>query len=207
MTEFEVARPRLLVVAGPNGAGKTTITDQGLAHEWFGGCEYVNPDIIAQQELGDWNDPKAVLEAVRLASARREECLRDRRSLAFESVFSSPDKPEFVRRALAAGYFVRVFFIGTQRPEINAARVARRVLEGGHEVPIRKIVDRWARSIANCASIATEVDRLYLYDNSVDDRDPLLVLRATEGRIARLYGAAPPWSAPIVERLTPIGAR
>ena len=33
------SKPRLLVVAGPNGAGKTTITEQGLAHEWFGGCE------------------------------------------------------------------------------------------------------------------------------------------------------------------------
>ena len=38
----EVTRPRLLVVAGPNGAGKTTITERGLAHEWFGGCEYVS---------------------------------------------------------------------------------------------------------------------------------------------------------------------
>jgi len=44
-------RPRLLVVAGPNGAGKTTITERGLAHEWFDGCEYVNPDLIAQEEL------------------------------------------------------------------------------------------------------------------------------------------------------------
>jgi predicted ABC-type ATPase len=100
--------------------------------------------------------------------------LRERRSLAFETVFSAPDKPEFVRRALAEGYFVRIFFVGTHTPEINAARVARRVLQGGHEVPIRKIVDRWARSIANAASVASEVDRLYVYDNSVDDRDAQL---------------------------------
>ena len=36
-------RPRLLVVAGPNGGGKTTVTERGLAHEWFGGCEYTRP--------------------------------------------------------------------------------------------------------------------------------------------------------------------
>jgi predicted ABC-type ATPase len=54
-------RPRLLVVAGPNGAGKTTITERGLAHEWFHDCEYLNPDLIAQDELGDWNDPDIVL--------------------------------------------------------------------------------------------------------------------------------------------------
>lgn len=55
------------------------------------------------------------------------------------------------------------------------------MLQGGHDVPIRKIVDRRARSIANAASIAAEVDRFYVYDNSVDDRDAQIVLRAAEG--------------------------
>jgi predicted ABC-type ATPase len=199
---MSATRPRLLVVAGPNGAGKTTITERGLAHEWFHACEYINPDLIAQDELGDWNDPDTVLRAAHVATERREACLRDGRSLAFETVFSASDKPAFVRRALASGYFVRVFFVGTERPEINAARVARRVLQGGHEVPIRKIVDRWARSIANAASIAAEVDRFYVYDNSVDDRDAQLVLRATNGHIARQYVEPPTWSEPIMSRLT-----
>ena len=198
----EGSRPRLLVVAGPNGAGKTTITERGLAHEWFGGCEYVNPDLVAQ-ELGDWNDPETVLRAAELATERREACLREQRSLAFETVFSAPDKPDFVRRALSAGYFVRIFFVGTGRPEINAARIARRVLEGGHDVPIRKVVDRWAKSIANAAAVAAEVDRIYLYDNSVDDRDAELVVRASAGRVVKTYVEPPAWMAPIVQRLAP----
>lgn len=196
-------RPRLLVVAGPNGAGKTTITERGLAHQWFGGCEYVNPDLVAQ-ELGDWNDPEIVLRAAQIAAERREACLRDQRSLAFETVFSAPDKLDFVRRARAAGYFVRIFFVGTERPEINAARIARRVLEGGHEVPIRKIVDRWAKSIANAAAVAAEVDRIYLYDNSIDDRDADLVVRASAGRVVKTYVAPPAWMGPIVQRLFPV---
>jgi predicted ABC-type ATPase len=203
MTAAPPSRPRLLIVAGPNGAGKTTITERGLAHEWFHDCEYVNPDTIAQDELGDWNDPAIVLRAAQLATERREACLRDGRSLAFETVFSAADKPEFVRRALTLGYFVRLFFVGTDRPEINAARVARRVLQGGHEVPIRKIIDRWGHSIANAASIAAEVDRFYVYDNSVDDRDAQLVLRAADGRVVKAYGDAPTWTGPILERLTP----
>jgi predicted ABC-type ATPase len=203
MTAAPASRPRLLVVAGPNGAGKTTITERGLAHEWFHGCEYVNPDAIAQDELGDWNDPATVLRAAQLATERRETCLRERRSLAFETVFSAVDKPAFVRQALALGYFVRIFFVGTDGPEINAARVARRVIQGGHEVPIRKIIDRWAHSIANAASVAAEVDRFYVYDNSVDDRDAQLVLRAAEGRVVKAYGDAPAWAGPILERLAP----
>jgi len=51
----------------------------GLAHQWFEGCEYVNPDVIAQKELGDWNDPKAVLQAAQIATERCEASLRERR--------------------------------------------------------------------------------------------------------------------------------
>lgn len=201
MISTVAARPRLLIVAGPNGAGKTTVTDAGLAHQWFEGCEYINPDLIAQRELGDWNDPRAVLQAAQLAAERREACLREGRSLAFETVFSAPDKVEFVRRGIAAGFFVRLFFVGTDGPEINAARVARRMLQGGHEVPIRKIIDRWSRSISNCAIVAKLVDRLYLYDNSVDQRLAQLVVRANAGVVARQYAPVRPWMAPILGAL------
>jgi len=69
------------------------------------------------------------------------------------------------------------------------------------EGPIRKIIGRWARSIASAASVAAEVDRFYVYDNSVDDRDAQLVLRAAEGRVVRAYGNAPARAGPILERL------
>jgi predicted ABC-type ATPase len=48
------------VVAGPNGSGKTTITEKLLRPEWMEDCQYINPDLIAQQEFGDWNSPAAV---------------------------------------------------------------------------------------------------------------------------------------------------
>lgn len=197
-----VEQPRLLLVAGPNGAGKTTVTERGLAHEWFAGCEYINPDIIARDEFGDWNSESAILQAANLASAKREGCLLAHRSLAFESVFSAPDKVDFVRRSQAAGFFTRVFFVATGDPSINAARVARRVMQGGHDVPIHKIIARHFRSIANCSLVAREVDRLYLYDNSVDGKQATLVLRANKGKITKQYCEAPEWMSPILEQLT-----
>jgi predicted ABC-type ATPase len=200
-TLIEATKPRVLLVAGPNGAGKTTITERGLAHEWFDGCEYVNPDLIARDEFGDWNSPKAVFQAANLAQTRRERCLESRCSLAFESVFSAPDKVEFLRRARGLGYFTRVFFVATADPAINAARIARRVMQGGHDVPIRKIISRYFRSIANCALVAPEVDRLYLYDNSVEGDEARLILRASEGKIVRQYLDSPAWMAPIMGAL------
>jgi predicted ABC-type ATPase len=201
MTSLE--RPRLLIVAGPNGSGKTTVTEQGLAHRWFHDCEYINPDLIARDVFGDWNSDEAVLAAARESSRRRHQCLAERRSLAFETVFSAPEKVSYVRAALRAGYFVRLFFIATRDPTVNAARVARRVLEGGHDVPIAKIVSRYVGSIVNCAKVADEVDRLYLYDNSEENADPLLTLRAHDGRIAREYDEPMEWMAPIVTALAP----
>lgn len=83
----------MLVVARRNGAGKAIITERGLAHESLQDCEYVNPDAIAQDELGDWNDAAIVHRAAQLATVRREACLRERRSLAFETVLSAAYKP------------------------------------------------------------------------------------------------------------------
>jgi len=187
-------RPSLIVVAGPNGSGKTSLTVKVLQHQWLEGCVYINPDNLARDVFGDWNSPQAVMKAARLAQTQREECLARRESMAFESVFSAPDKLDFLQSAKAAGYFIRLFFIGTDDPSINAARIARRVMEGGHDVPIHKIIARYAKSIANCAIAARFVDRLYVYDNSLNGRTPTLLFRASEGRLVKTYCAVREWA-------------
>jgi predicted ABC-type ATPase len=196
---LNLLRPRLVVVAGPNGAGKTSITEAVLRHEWMEGCLYVNPDNIARDEFGDWNSPEAVVKAANLAAERRERCLKDKTELAFETVLSGSDKTDFILRAMEAGFFVRLFFVGTSDPAINASRIARRVMQGGHEVPIGKIISRYSKSIANCAALGRVVDRLYVYDNSVDGASPQLCFRATEGRLSKSYAALPDWAQPIRE--------
>jgi len=57
------------------------------------------------------------------------------------------EKLEFVQPAKEAGFFIRLFFVCTNDPSINAQRVALRVMEGGHDVPILKIISRYYRSI------------------------------------------------------------
>jgi len=183
----EIQKPRLIIVAGPNGSGKTTITDKLLRHEWMGGCVYINPDVIAQKEFGGWNSPEAFVNAANLAKERREDYMESMTSMAVETVFSIPEKVEFVRRAKSIGFFVRLFFVCTNDPSINAQRVALRVMEGGHDVPITKIISRYYRSIANCIEVLPWIDRAYFYDNSATDTDPRLMFRVTDGKIARTY--------------------
>lgn len=194
-------KPVLLVIAGPNGAGKTTVTVKLRAERWSEGVEYLNPDDIARDRFGDWNSPEAVLSAARWTEARREELLAQKAGIAFETVFSTDAKVDFLRRALLEGYFVRLFFIGTRDPRINAARVAGRVIAGGHSVPIEKIVTRFERSIANLSAGIAIADRAYIYDNSIDDEEARLCARTVEGRLRRVYGDLPEWIADAVTGL------
>ena len=190
----DAPQPVLIVVAGPNGAGKTSLTREILRHQWIEGCVYVNPDEIAQNRFGDWNSPDAVLKAVQLAERIREDCLAGRKSLAFETVFSTDEKLAFVRRAKAEGFFVRLFYVGTEGPAINAARIANRVLEGGHDVPITKIISRFDKSLRNLRKIIPEVDRAYVYDNSVENVLPALQFRTVRGAVLRVYAEGHHWA-------------
>jgi predicted ABC-type ATPase len=112
-----------------------------------------------------------------------------------------PDKIEFIRRAKQAGFFVRLFFVGTDNPAINAMRVALRVMEGGHDVPISKIISRYSRSLANCSVAARLADRAYIYDNSEDHAAARLLYRTSEGKVIKQYGEINPWALEIMAEL------
>lgn len=193
-------RPVLIVVAGPNGSGKTTITSKILKHEWLENAIYINPDVIAQERFGDWNSPKAILEAVNYCKSLREEALTNHKSLIFESVFSSDEKVDFVCRAKQQGYFIRLFFVATSHPSINASRIAKRVILGGHDVPIAKIISRYQKSILNCRKIISLVDRLYVYDNSIEDKEASLLFRMSDGKLVKKYtDDIPQWAETILK--------
>ena len=167
-------KPALLVIAGPNGAGKTTVTTRLREEHWSEGVEYLNADDVARDRFGDWN-------------------LAARAGLAFETVFSAPDKIDFLARAKDQGYFIRVFFIGTSDPRINASRVAGRVMAGGHTVPIEKIVSRYVRSMANLSGAIALANRVYVYDNSLDGVEASLCARTEDGFLRKIYATMPDW--------------
>ena len=54
-------RPVLIVSAGPNGSGKTSVTSKILHHEWLEDSEYINPDNVARNAFGNWNDKDTFL--------------------------------------------------------------------------------------------------------------------------------------------------
>lgn len=196
----EGRKPVLIVIAGPNGSGKTSVTSKILQHEWMEDSVYINPDIVAQEKFGDWNSMEAIKKAVVYCEEWREKCLAERKSLIFETVLSAKDKIDYIERAKEADFFVRLFFVCTKSPAVNASRIAQRVMKGGHDVPITKVISRYQKSILNCKYIATKVDRTYLYDNSVDDAEQQLLIRLSDGIIAKKYvEQLPEWARQIIE--------
>ena len=195
-------KPTLILIAGPNGSGKTSLTNQLLKPEWIEGCVYINPDNIANEAFGDWNSPEAVMKAAIEATRLRNECIEKKESMILETVLSSGEKVSFMEKAKSQGYFTRLFFVGTDHPSINASRIAHRVLEGGHDVPISKIVSRYSKSITNCATLSRLVDRLYVYDNSEDYAQPKLLFRAKDGKHEKVYTSVKFWASGILESLS-----
>lgn len=192
-------RPTLCVVAGPNGSGKTTTTVQLLNNEWATDSLYINPDNIAQEVYGDWNSHDAVLKAAEHATQLRYECLEKGQDFVFETVFSSQEKLEFIRKAKAAGFFIRFFFVCTSDPAINVVRITQRFMNGGHEVPISKVVSRYYKSLINAEEAISIVDRAYVYDNSVDNQLPRLLYRTVEGNLVKKYtDDIPEWAKALV---------
>lgn len=195
-----VHSPVLIVIAGPNGSGKTTITSKILRHEWLEDAIYINPDQVAQERFGDWNSPEAIMQAAQYCEQQREECLCKGQSLIFETVLSSEGKVDFIHRAKQAGYFIRLFFVSTCHPSINSSRIAKRVMQGGHDVPIPKIISRYQKSILNCKRVAALVDRVYVYDNSVEDTEARLLFRMTDGQLFKQYtDDIPEWALTIIK--------
>ena len=195
-------KPVLIVIAGPNGSGKTSTTRLVIKHEWAEQCVYINPDEIAQTKFGDWNNPDAVRQAVEYCEEWREQLLKDHKDFIFETVLSSDAKVDFLKRAKAEGYFIRIFFICTETPSINAARIAKRVMEGGHDVPIQKIISRYLKAIANVTRVATFADRAYFYDNSIDNQEARILFRTTDGKLVKQYmDSIPEWAKTIKAKL------
>ncbi len=191
----------MIVIAGPNGAGKTTVTKQLLNHHWLNNTVYINPDEIAQEKFGGWNSKKSFIQAANYAEKVRNDCIKSKRDL----VLSTNEKVEFVNKAIKAGFFIRLFFIATENPFINIERIKLRFKSGsGHKVPMDKIIARHFKSINNCEKCISSklIDRIYVYDNSIEGATPKLIFRIANDdnkSLLKQYSRTTKWIENIID--------
>lgn len=187
--------PELWLLAGGNGAGKTTFYERFIARHRI---PLVNADRIARAL---WPaDPEArSYEAALIAENERLRLVRDQQTFCFETVFSHPSKLDFLGSAKAAGYRLRVFYFHLGDASLNSARVASRVVAGGHRVPEDKIVSRLPRTFANIRDCVGLADELHLVDNA-SAREPYQRIASwQDGQWTLHRREAPEWARRIMD--------
>lgn len=170
---------QLWVLTGGNGAGKSTFFRLCLEPR---GMAFINADQIAR-DIDPEHPEQASYEAARLAALLRDSLLREGRSFCYETVFSHPSKIDFVAQAKALGYEVILVFVHLDNPQLNCARVAQRVSEGGHNVPDEKIRSRLQRTLRNVRVGLSLADEVYLLDNSRQDNPLRPVAQMRSGQV------------------------
>jgi predicted ABC-type ATPase len=204
-------QPTMTVFAGPNGSGKSTLTRR-LRQEFDLGT-YINADDIASEmfatALGANPDAKRIdfeVAAFWEADSRRMACIESFQDFAFETVFSHAGKVDLVQLAKRKGFKVVLYFVTTENSLLNVERVKKRVREGGHDVPLDKIIARYRRSMANLIPASMDADDVSLFDNA--DVSMRLVCQLIWINGARpkvtIFEPVPRWVAAWCDGITPL---
>lgn len=170
--------PHLLMIAGPNGSGKSSlIVESGLADY----SVIINPDNYAKLLPGDKSEIEKYTIAMTQCSEIREELLKEKKTFAFETVASTEEKLEFVKRAISEGYRFGIIFVNAGSPEKCYERVCFRVAKGGHNVPKEKIFSRYERTLSFLKEYINISDYASVFDNSGDSMT--LVLKKIDNTV------------------------
>lgn len=185
---------QLWVLVGGNGAGKSTFYRLYLQPK---GMPFVNADLIAKQLFPD--DPEGhSYDAARLAEMERMRLLEQGQSFCYETVFSHVSKVDFLGHAKALGYQIVLVFIHLEQSNLNQARVAQRVSEGGHFVPTDKIESRIPRTLDNVRKAIPLCDQVWVLDNSSSDQPYEKVITIKNGVIVFKLEPLPEWANTIL---------
>lgn len=180
----------LWLVAGPNGVGKTTYARRYI-EAFSGSRNFVNLDEIARG-LSPF-DP----EAERVCAERVSlDFLRDtlqapngaHRSVTPETALAGRTHLRTIDLAHKNGWLVHLLYFGVGSVDVSLARIARRVSEGGHNVPEADARRRFERSIANFEAYAAKSDLWRIFDNNA--HQPIAIAERRAGCISFLDKAA-----------------
>ena len=157
-------KPTLWIIAGPNGVGKTTYAYRKV-RQISGSVHFVNLDEIARG-LSPLDPEVARESAARVALHRIRDFIAAKQSFSLETTLAGRTHLRTIKTAAKAGFEVRLLLFFVANVEVCLTRVARRVVEGGHNVPEADVRRRFQRSMANFPEYAKIVDHWTVLDNT-----------------------------------------
>ncbi len=190
-------RPTLWLIAGADGVGKTTYARARIATV-SGTTQFVNLDLIAQG-LSPLDPSRQQTRAARVALEMARDLIAGKQSFSLETTLSGKTHLRLVTLAKANGLAVKMLYFFVDTPETCLERVARRVYEGGHDVPEADLRRRYNRSLANFATYAKQCDFWRVYD--ANGRQPVTLAEGHGDNISHDSGGTA--SAQISQFLRP----
>jgi len=156
---------KIVIIAGPNGAGKTTFAQEFLPNE--ASCPiFINADLIAAT-LSPLRPELAAYQAGRMMLEEMARYTREGNSFAFETTLAGLTYARMIDQWRSDGFSVKLIFLSLSMPEEAIARVANRVRQGGHDVPVETIRRRFRAGRRNFQLIYKgRVNFWQLFDNS-----------------------------------------
>jgi len=165
-----MAEKNLYIISGCNGAGKTTASYSVLP-TLLDCKQFVNADEIAKG-LSPFCPESVAIQAGKLMLLRIEELLTADETFSIETTLATRSYSELVKRAQEKGYKVTLLYFWLSSPELAVERVARRVREGGHNIPKDVIYRRYEKGLKNLFNIFIPiVDSWMIVDNGVEPRE------------------------------------
>lgn len=183
--------PTFTVVAGANGAGKSTLTR--LGREGFQSAAVLDPDAIAKTLQLTGENGGSAIDAGRAVLVMANRLLATKQSFLIETTLSGNTYLRMMSRAKAAGYLVRLIYVGTDDVSINIQRVRQRVNNGGHDVPRGDQLRRYPRSVANLKRAFALADEAIVFDNSTPHGHVRVADKNKSG--VTIFGKLPEWAA------------
>lgn len=168
--------PNLYLIAGCNGAGKTTASFTILP-EILKVKEFVNADSIAAG-LSPFNVEKVAFEAGRIMLQRIQQLMEEKENFAFETTLSTRSYVSLIKKAKTNGYKITLLYFWLISPDFAKQRVAKRVRQGGHNIPDEVVERRYYRGISNLLNLYIPiVDNCTVIDNM--DLEPNIIARGS----------------------------
>ena len=165
-----MAEKNLYIISGCNGAGKTTASYSVLP-KLLDCKQFVNADEIAKG-LSPFCPESVAIQSGKLMLLRIEELLAADETFSIETTLATRSYSELVKRAHEKGYKVTLLYFWLSSPELAVERVARRVSEGGHNIPKDVIYRRYEKGLKNLFDIFIPiVDSWIIVDNGVEPRE------------------------------------
>lgn len=178
------------IIAGPNGAGKSTFVENYLNR--YTPCdEFLNADLIAKG-LSPFAPERHALKASEIFLERLDDLEKSGESFALETTLAGLSYRRRIPRWKTLGFDVTLFFIWLPSEEMAIQRVALRVIQGGHSIPVPDIRRRYARGLRNLHEIYLPiVDDAWILNGAVTP--PELIWRRLVGQ--ELVSDAGLWKA------------